>query len=64
MYEKLKLELFELAGIYEAKGLRKETALQVAKEFTEKYAFAAHVRDEPGIKLPGGRRSTRYAIAE
>jgi len=44
-----KLELLELAGIYEKRGLKKETALQVAKEFTEKDALAAHVRDELGI---------------
>lgn len=44
-----KLELLELAGIYEQRGLKKETALQVAKEFTEKDALAAHVRDELGI---------------
>lgn len=44
-----KLELLELAGIYEERGLKRETALQVAKEFTEKDALAAHVRDELGI---------------
>ena len=44
-----KLEMLELAGIYESRGLKKETALQVAKEFTEKDALAAHVRDELGI---------------
>ena len=42
-------ELFELAGIYERRGLKKETALLVAKELTEKNALAAHVRDELGI---------------
>lgn len=42
-------ELNILAQIYEKRGLKKETALQVAKELTEKDALAAHVRDELGI---------------
>jgi VIT1/CCC1 family predicted Fe2+/Mn2+ transporter len=43
------LELQYLADIYEKRGLKKETALIVAKEFTAKDALAAHVRDELGI---------------
>jgi vacuolar iron transporter family protein len=39
-------ELEELAGIYEKKGLKKETAMVVAKELTEKDAFAAHADAE------------------
>ncbi len=35
-------ELQELASIYEAKGLRKNTAMIVAKELTAHDAFAAH----------------------
>lgn len=42
-------ELLLLAKIYEQRGLQKKTALQVAKELTEKDALAAHVRDELGI---------------
>ncbi len=42
-------ELHILAQIYERRGLSAETALQVAKEFTQKDALAAHVRDELGI---------------
>jgi VIT1/CCC1 family predicted Fe2+/Mn2+ transporter len=42
-------ELQILAQIYEKRGLKKETALQVAIELTEKDALAAHVRDELGI---------------
>lgn len=42
-------ELKILAEIYEKRGLKKETALQVAKELTENDAFGAHVRDELGI---------------
>jgi vacuolar iron transporter family protein len=42
-------ELSILAAIYEKRGLRKETALQVAQELTDKDALATHVRDELGI---------------
>ncbi len=43
------IELQRLAQIYEERGLKKETAMLVAKELTEKDALAAHVRDELGI---------------
>lgn len=39
-------ELEELAHLYEAKGLRPETAAQVAQELTAHDAFAAHVEVE------------------
>ena len=42
-------ELSILAEIYQKRGLKRETALQVAKELTEGDALAAHVRDELGI---------------
>jgi VIT1/CCC1 family predicted Fe2+/Mn2+ transporter len=42
-------ELNILAQIYEKRGLTKETAMQVAIEFSAKDALAAHVRDELGI---------------
>jgi VIT1/CCC1 family predicted Fe2+/Mn2+ transporter len=42
-------ELQILAQIYEQRGLKKETALQVALELTAHDALAAHVRDELGI---------------
>jgi VIT1/CCC1 family predicted Fe2+/Mn2+ transporter len=42
-------ELKILAQIYEKRGLKKETALQVALELTEKDALNAHIRDELGI---------------
>lgn len=42
-------ELNILAQIYEKRGLKKETAMQVAIEFTEKDALGAHIRDELGI---------------
>ena len=42
-------ELKILAQIYEKRGLKPETAMQVAIEFTEKDALGAHIRDELGI---------------
>jgi VIT1/CCC1 family predicted Fe2+/Mn2+ transporter len=42
-------ELQILAQIYERRGLKKETALQVAKELTETDALGTHIRDELGI---------------
>lgn len=42
-------ELKIIAQIYEKRGLKKETALQVAKEFTESDALGTHIRDELGI---------------
>jgi len=42
-------ELKILAQIYEKRGLRKETAMQVAIELTEANALEAHMRDELGI---------------
>ena len=42
-------ELLILAQIYEKRGLKKETALLVAKELTAIDALGAHVRDELGI---------------
>jgi VIT1/CCC1 family predicted Fe2+/Mn2+ transporter len=43
------IELQRLAEIYEKRGLKKETAIKVAKELTEHDVLAAHVRDELGI---------------
>lgn len=42
-------ELNILAEIYQRRGLKPETAMQVAKELTETDALGAHVRDELGI---------------
>ncbi|HEY9178224.1 MAG TPA: VIT family protein [Flavipsychrobacter sp.] len=42
-------EMKYLATIYEQRGLKKETAIQVAKELTAHDALGAHVRDELGI---------------
>jgi VIT1/CCC1 family predicted Fe2+/Mn2+ transporter len=42
-------ELLELAGMYEAKGLSAQTAMQVANELTEHDALAAHLSVELNI---------------
>jgi VIT1/CCC1 family predicted Fe2+/Mn2+ transporter len=42
-------ELKILAQLYKKRGLKKETAMQVAKELTEADALGAHIRDELGI---------------
>ncbi len=56
-------ELKILAEIYERRGLRKETALLVAKELTEADALAAHVRDELGINELSQANPTQAAFA-
>lgn len=43
------IELLRLAEIYEKRGLKKETALTVAKELTEVDALGAHIRDELAV---------------
>ena len=57
------LELEMLASIYEKRGLKKETALLVAKEFTEHDALAAHVRDELGINEVSQANPIQAALA-
>jgi VIT1/CCC1 family predicted Fe2+/Mn2+ transporter len=42
-------ELLELAGLYRARGLSEQTAMQVAKELTAKDALAAHLSAELNI---------------
>jgi VIT1/CCC1 family predicted Fe2+/Mn2+ transporter len=56
-------ELKILAEIYEKRGLKKETALQVAKELTEHDALAAHVRDELGITEMSQANPLQAALA-
>ncbi len=57
------MELEMLASIYEKRGLKKETALMVAKEFTEFDALATHVRDELGINEVSQAKPIQAAIA-
>lgn len=58
-----KIELARLSEIYERRGLKKETALIVAKELTEKDALAAHVRDELGINENNRAKPIQAALA-
>jgi vacuolar iron transporter family protein len=55
-------ELEELAAIYEAKGLRPATAMQVARELTEHDAFAAHVEAELKIDPDDLTSPTQAAV--
>ena len=56
-------ELQMLAHIYELRGLKPETAMQVAKELTEHDALAAHVRDELGITEISQAKPLQAALA-
>lgn len=56
-------ELNILAQIYERRGLKKETAMQVALELTDKDALSAHVRDELGINEISQANPIQAALA-
>lgn len=56
-------ELNILAQIYEKRGLKKETALQVAKELSEYDVLGAHIRDELGINEVSQARPIQAALA-
>lgn len=57
------IELLRLAEIHEKRGLKKETALIVAKELTEHDVLAAHVRDELGINEISQANPLQAALA-
>ncbi len=57
------IELLRLAEIYEKRGLKKQTALTVAKELTEKDALGAHIRDELGINEISQAKPIQAAFA-
>lgn len=61
--ESPKEELNILAQIYEKRGLKKETAMQVAIELTEKDALSAHIRDELGINEISQANPIQAALA-
>ena len=56
-------ELNILAQIFEKRGLKKETAQQVAMELTEKDALGAHIREELGITELSQAHPIQAAIA-
>lgn len=57
------IELQRLAEIYEKRGLKKETALTVAKELSEHDALGAHIRDELGINEISQAKPMQAALA-
>jgi VIT1/CCC1 family predicted Fe2+/Mn2+ transporter len=63
LFETPEIELQRLAEIYEQRGLKKETALRVAKELTEKDALGAHIRDELGINEISQAKPIQAAFA-
>jgi vacuolar iron transporter family protein len=56
-------EMNVLAQIYEMRGLKKETAMQVAIELTEKDALGTHIREELGINEISQANPIQAAIA-
>lgn len=56
-------ELQILAQIYERRGLKKETALQVAQELTAHDALSAHIRDELGLNEISQANPIQAALA-
>jgi len=57
------IELQRLADIYVDRGLKKETALLVAKELTTHDALGSHVRDELGINEISQANPIQAALA-
>lgn len=56
-------ELRELAEIYESRGMSPATALQAAREVSEKDALAAHIRDELGLSDASKANPWQAALA-
>jgi VIT1/CCC1 family predicted Fe2+/Mn2+ transporter len=63
LHEMPEEELHILAQIYEKRGLKKETAMQVAIELTEKDALGAHMRAELGINEMSQAKPMQAAMA-
>lgn len=57
------IELDLLAQIYEKRGLKKQTALTVARELTEHDALGAHLRDELGLNEISQAKPLQAALA-
>jgi VIT1/CCC1 family predicted Fe2+/Mn2+ transporter len=56
-------EELNILQIYEKRGLKKETAMQVAIELTEKDALGAHIRDELGLNEISQANPVQAALA-
>ncbi|MEE1963971.1 VIT1/CCC1 transporter family protein [Flagellimonas taeanensis] len=56
-------ELAILAQIYEKRGLKRETAIQVAQELTAADALGTHIRDELGINEISKANPIQAALA-
>ncbi|WPQ61447.1 VIT family protein [Chitinophaga sancti] len=56
-------ELEILTQIYQKRGLKRETAIQVAKELTEADALGTHIRDELGINEISQAKPIQAALA-
>jgi VIT1/CCC1 family predicted Fe2+/Mn2+ transporter len=56
-------EFEELVGIYEKRGVSRETAMEVARQMTASDALAAHARDELGISEATTARPIQAALA-
>ncbi|MCX8080082.1 MAG: VIT family protein [Bacteroidia bacterium] len=56
-------ELMHLAEIFEKRGVKKETAMQVARELTEFDALGAHLREELGIHEMNKSNPIQAALA-
>ncbi|MCL5246834.1 VIT family protein [Cellulophaga sp. 20_2_10] len=63
LQEMPEIELQRLAEIYEKRGLKKETALIVAKELTAHDVLGTHIRDELGINEINQAKPMQAAIA-
>lgn len=56
-------EMQILAQIYERRGLKPQTAMQVARELTDADALGAHMRDELGINEVSQAKPVQAALA-
>lgn len=63
LFEMPEEELNLLAQIYEKRGLKSETAIQVAKELTQADALGTHIRDELGINEISKANPIQAALA-
>jgi VIT1/CCC1 family predicted Fe2+/Mn2+ transporter len=63
LQEMPEMELQMLAQIYEERGLKPETAFEVARQLTEHNALEAHIRDELGINEISQANPLQAALA-